>query len=101
MREGKTDQVFFSAKKKGEENRAEQKRTEEKRLHYVGHLSAVKAITAPPTAKCLKCTLACGAVASCPCDPETVTRRQPSTATNHRRQHAVKINMPQFCTTSA
>ncbi len=38
-------------------------------LHSAGHLSAVRAITAPPSVKCLKCALACSTVASCPCDP--------------------------------
>ncbi len=37
--------------------------------HSAGHLSAVRAITAPPSVKCLKCALACSTVASCPCDP--------------------------------
>lgn len=37
-------------------------------LHSAGHLSAVKAITAPPSVKCLKCALACNTVASCPSD---------------------------------
>lgn len=70
-------------------------------LHSAGHLSAVRAITAPPSVKCLKCALACSTVASCPCDPARLALGDsPYAATNRCRQCAVKINMLQFCSAS-